>query len=62
MLEQSDPIASVVAHQHLRDLVGDTDAEAVLRTVSVDFERKDGLRRLVLAGEWEVDPLAVKAA
>jgi hypothetical protein len=36
-------------------------AQVALSNHTANFERRDGLRRVVLAGEWEVDPAAVAA-
>jgi hypothetical protein len=33
-------------------------AESIVNHHVVSFERRDGLRRLVFVGEWEVDPAA----
>lgn len=45
------------------DEFDEVDAAALARNLLDDFavtwERKDGLRRLVLVGAWEVDPTTV---
>jgi uncharacterized protein YmfQ (DUF2313 family) len=41
------------------DVARDEVATLVARAFSVHFERRPGQRRLVLTGEWEVDPAAV---
>lgn len=35
-------------------------ARAVVDAHTVQFEHRDGLRRVVLASEWEVDPAVTK--
>lgn len=65
MLEPTDHLAAIHAVGILRDLphVGQRAAETIVDHHSVSFEHKDGLRRIVLTGGWEVDPAtAVRAA
>lgn len=70
--EPNDPRATITAVGDIRDRLtsvptdwDDHDAqitaEAVLAGLVARFERRDGLRRVVLYGDWEVDP-AVAAA
>lgn len=60
-----DPLAAVHAERTITDLLDpyeDIDAEFAAKTItdatSAHFEHRDGLRRLVLTTEWEVDPAA----
>lgn len=39
----------------------DLAAREVVGQFTAHFEHRDGLRRVVLTGEWEVDPAAVAA-
>lgn len=39
----------------------DLAAREVVSQFTAHFEHRDGLRRVVLTGEWEVDPAAVLA-
>jgi hypothetical protein len=61
MYDTNDMLAVTHAVSRLRDLVGHQEAEAIVGEHTVNFERMGGLRRLVLVGEWEVDPSAVAA-
>jgi len=60
-----DPLAAVHAERTVFELLEpfeDIDAEFAAKTVAdateAHFEYRDGLRRLVLATEWEADPAA----
>ncbi|MFI6238367.1 hypothetical protein ACIBEF_00645 [Micromonospora sp. NPDC050795] len=60
-----DPLAAVHAERTVFELLEpfeDIDAKFAAKTVAdateAHFEYRDGLRRLVLATEWEADPAA----
>lgn len=73
--EHTDPAAAHRAEQHIQDLMEDAiqrgtagpelhvegAAVKVVDSFTAHFEHRDGLRRVVLTGEWEVDPAAVTA-
>jgi hypothetical protein len=73
--ERTDPAAAHRAEHHVQDLMEDAisrgvdgpslhveqAAVKVVDSFTAHFERRDGLRRVVLTGEWEVDPAVVVA-
>lgn len=59
----SDPMARTVAENAITDLLERTpgqdrrtDACAIVGRFDAHLEHRDGLRRVVLTGEWEVEP------
>ena len=73
--DRTDPQAAHHTEHLIRDVLDraevvdpDTDeatlpldyaAERVTGTFAARFEHRDGMRRVVLTGQWEVDPAAV---
>jgi hypothetical protein len=72
--ETNDPRAVVATTRQIGDLLQAVDdtfdlewstdrerlAEVVLAGFTVRYETRDGLRRPVLYGPWEVDPVALR--
>lgn len=58
--QQQRPRTSMVQPCETRDALAEVDRDrlAGVTEFSAQFERRDGLRRLVLTGPWEVDPVA----
>lgn len=59
--ERTDPLAALVAEMALRDVLSREKAAIVVGQYTARLERRDGQRRVVLYGEWTVDPSAVAA-
>jgi hypothetical protein len=60
-MNDSDPTAITPAVHDIADCahIPLSIADQVVAHYGVTWERKDGLRRLVLCGDWTVDPLAL---
>lgn len=58
-----DTMAAIAAESTVRHLVNSiSGATAVLDAFDAHYEYRDGVRRLVLTGRWEVNPSAVRGA
>lgn len=65
MPQRTDPMAATVAENAIYELLERRkaddprgEARAVVDEFYATFEQRDGQRRLVLTGSWEVDPAA----